>query len=78
MIVVFGGDIDNVYVSYITLGDEDMEAVPPRFRTMTAYRLLVTVSAICFGTTKAYLSLRGETTVRKALEWVYSAVVSLV
>ena len=39
--------------------------------------MLVTSAAIAFGTSKLYLSLSGEETAPKAIEWVYSVVVSL-
>jgi hypothetical protein len=39
--------------------------------------MLVTSAAIGFGTSKLYLSLSGEVAAPKAIEWVYSVLVSL-
>ena len=44
---------------------------------ITGYRLLVSATAISFGTVKIYISYRGEITAPKVVEWVYGAFVSL-
>ena len=76
VVVAFSNDNDYIPV-YNPAEDDDATFIRPRSPTMTPYRLLVTLSAICFGTTKAYLSFRGGIAGPRALEWVFSAVVSL-
>ncbi|TEB27249.1 hypothetical protein FA13DRAFT_946670 [Coprinellus micaceus] len=69
---------------FASLNDQAAEpAQPPRIRRrlrtpkLTVYRSLITLAAIGFGTSKLYLSLIGEETAPKALEWVYGVVVTL-
>ncbi|TEB27242.1 hypothetical protein FA13DRAFT_946534 [Coprinellus micaceus] len=46
--------------------------------TLTGYRLLVTTTAVVFGSTKAVLAYLGYTTAPRAIEWVYGVAVSMV
>ena len=45
--------------------------------SLTVYRLLVSATALVFGTTKAYLSYAGKDAASKGIEWVYGSIISL-
>ena len=45
--------------------------------SITGYRLLVSVIALSFGTTKAYLSYTGNEAGSKGVEWAYGSIFSL-
>jgi hypothetical protein len=45
--------------------------------SVTGYRLLVSSTALAFGTTKAYLSYTGSNAASKGVEWFYGSLISL-